>query len=81
MGFSSWNHFGMGVSAPLLLDVADAFVSTGLRSAGYVYINSDDGWLDKNRTGGATGLLRPSATFTNASDGIKAVADALHAKG
>ena len=43
MGFSSWNHFGMRVSAPLLLDTADAFSSTGLKRSGYVYINTDDG--------------------------------------
>lgn len=82
MGFSSWNHFGMRVSAPLLLDVADAFKSTGLQDSGYIYINTDDGWNDKNRSlGEQTGALHPAATFTNATDGIKAIADGLHAKG
>ena len=40
----------MGVTAPLLLETADAFASAGLRDAGYIYINTDDGWLDFNRT-------------------------------
>ena len=39
MGFSSWNHFGMGVTAPLLLDVADAFTSTGLCVL-YIYLGT-----------------------------------------
>eukprot|EP00040_Diaphanoeca_grandis_P031936 m.192325 g.192325 ORF g.192325 m.192325 type:complete len:645 (-) comp32461_c0_seq1:111-2045(-) len=77
MGFSSWNHFHMGVSAELLLDTADAFTSTGLQSAGYVYINSDDGWLDLNRT--VDGQLHPATTFTNGT--LKDLADGLHAKG
>ena len=67
----------MGVSAPLLLETADAFISTGLRDANYTYINTDDGWLDLNRT--ASGQLQPSATFTNAS--MRALTDALKAKG
>ena len=50
MGWSSWNHFHMGVSAPILIDTADAIKATGLRDAGYVYINTDDGWSDFNRT-------------------------------
>lgn len=77
MGFSSWNHFSMGVSAPLLLDVADAFVSTGLRDAGYTYINTDDGWLDYNRTADGS-ALHPATTFSNST--IKALTSALHEK-
>jgi alpha-galactosidase len=38
MGWSSWNHFGMRVSAPLILDMADAFTARGLRQAGYRYM-------------------------------------------
>ena len=79
MGFSSWNHFHMGVSEPLLLDVADAFVSTGLLGAGYNYINSDDGWNDLNRTAG--GALHPASSFTNSSRGLSDLTDALHQKG
>lgn len=82
MGFSSWNHFGMRPSAPLLLDTADAMAETGLLSSGYVYINTDDGWLDKNRTeGGKTGALHPSSYFSNETDGIAALASGLATKG
>lgn len=66
----------MGVTAPLLLETADAFESAGLRDAGYIYINTDDGWLDFNRT--ASGELHPSAHFTN--DSMNTLTDALHKK-
>ena len=71
------NHARQGVSAPLLLDVADALQSSGLRDAGYVYVNSDDGWLDLNRT--ADGSLHPTSQFTNAS--VKELSDWLHRRG
>jgi alpha-galactosidase len=61
----------------LLLATADSFISTGLDKVGYLYINSDDGWLDLNRT--AAGTLHPATTFTNGT--LKAVADGLHTKG
>ena len=66
----------MGVTAPLLLETADAFASAGLRDAGYIYINTDDGWLDFNRT--ASGELHPSVHFTNES--MNTLTDALHKK-
>ena len=46
LGFSSWNKFGMGITAPVLLEVADAFASSGLQAAGYLYLCTDDGWMD-----------------------------------
>ena len=48
MGWSSWNHFGNNGShchctlgAAGLMETADAFVSSGLRDAGYKYVNMD----------------------------------------
>ncbi len=43
MGFSTWNHFQGNVDDALLREVAQAMVSTGLRDAGYVFLNLDDG--------------------------------------
>jgi alpha-galactosidase len=78
MGFSSWNHFGMMVTAPLLLDQADAILSTGLQAAGYVYINTDDGWNSFNRS--RNGGLQPSSHFSaNGTYTMNALTDALHA--
>jgi alpha-galactosidase len=77
MGFNTWNHYGGSVSAEILLETADAFIKTGLRDAGYVFINSDDGWLDQNRT--IDGKLH--ARSDKFPDGVKAVSDGLHGKG
>lgn len=44
MGWSSWNHYHMGVTAPILLETADAMKETGLRDVGYVYVNTDVSW-------------------------------------
>ena len=42
MGWNSWNKFQCNVSEALIRQTADALVSTGLRDAGYVYLNVDD---------------------------------------
>ena len=41
-GFNTWNKFGCSVNATILTTTADLMVSTGLRDAGYEYVNSDD---------------------------------------
>ncbi len=45
MGWSSWNTFALDISEQLIKEQADAMVSTGLASAGYKYINIDDGYF------------------------------------
>src|SRR5579863_5947083 len=47
MGWNSWNHFADKVSDAVVRAQADAMVSSGLRDAGYVYINIDDTWEGK----------------------------------
>ena len=39
MGFNTWNSYHCNVDENILRRVADAFVSTGLASAGYTYVN------------------------------------------
>lgn len=60
----------------MLMEIADSMVSSGLRDAGYKYINLDDGW--------AIGRY-PNGTFMHDPDlfphGIKPVADYIHSKG
>ena len=46
MGFNDWNSFGCDIEAQDFYDMADLFVSSGLREAGYEYINIDDCWMD-----------------------------------
>ncbi len=77
MGWNSWNKFGCHVSAALIEQTADAMVSSGMRDAGYRYVNIDDCWMAKQRD--AQGNLQAdSVTFPQ---GIKGVADYVHAKG
>ena len=44
MGWNSWNHFAEKVDDATIRATADALVSTGLRDAGYIYLNIDDTW-------------------------------------
>lgn len=44
MGWSSWNKFQGDINEQIIVQITDAMVSSGLRDAGYVYINIDDCW-------------------------------------
>ncbi|QNA87171.1 glycoside hydrolase family 27 protein [Sphingomonas sp. So64.6b] len=74
MGWSSWNKFAEHIDDRAIRAMADAMVSSGLRDAGYVYVNIDDGWQG---TRGPDGELRPNDKFPD----MKALADYVHAKG
>jgi alpha-galactosidase len=74
MGWSSWNKFAERIDDTTIRAIADAMVSTGLRDAGYRYVNIDDGWQGAR---GADGELRPNAKFPD----MKALADYVHARG
>ncbi|MET8560245.1 NPCBM/NEW2 domain-containing protein [Streptomyces flaveolus] len=79
MGFNNWNstHCRADFNASMVKGIADLFVEKGLKDAGYQYVNLDDCWALPDRD--ANGKLVPDpARFP---DGIKAVADYVHAKG
>ena len=79
MGFNNWNTTGCSgtFNEAMVKGVADKFVSTGLKTVGYQYVNIDDCWAEPNRDN--NGNLVPNHTrFPN---GIRAVADYVHAKG
>jgi alpha-galactosidase len=44
MGWNSWNKFRNQVSDKMVREMADAIVRTGMRDAGYIYVNIDDTW-------------------------------------
>eukprot|EP00124_Ichthyophonus_hoferi_P003137 Ihof_evm2s255 gene=Ihof_evmTU2s255 len=49
MGWNPWNQFNCAnMTEKDVRDMADAMVSTGMRDAGYVYINLDDCWQNCN---------------------------------
>src|SRR5437867_7469567 len=44
MGWNSWNKFACDVNEQLVRETADAMVASGLKDAGYQYVNIDDCW-------------------------------------
>jgi len=76
MGWNSWNHFGCDVSDRLIRETADAMVASGMRDAGYRYVVIDDCWQVVRDAQGR--LVADSARFP---DGIKPLADYVHAQG
>jgi len=76
MGWNSWNKFGCDVSEQLIRETADAMVSTGMRDAGYQYVNVDDCWHGQRDS---LGFIQPDAG--RFPSGIKALADYVHARG
>jgi alpha-galactosidase len=44
MGWNSWNHYGVHFTDRDVRSTADIIAVNGMREAGYLYINIDDGW-------------------------------------
>jgi alpha-galactosidase len=76
MGWNSWNRYTCGIDESLIRRQADAMVSTGMRDAGYRYINVDDCW--QSSRDGAGNIVADPARFPS---GMKALGDYLHARG
>jgi alpha-galactosidase len=74
MGWNSWNHFAGRVTEQDVKDAADALVSSGMRDAGYVYVNIDDTWEGERD---ANGVLHTNSKFPD----MKALGDYIHSKG
>jgi alpha-galactosidase len=74
MGWNSWNYFADKVDDKGIRAAADQIVATGMRDAGYVYVNIDDTWEGERD---ASGVLAPNAKFPD----MKALADYVHSKG
>ena len=74
MGWNSWNHFAGRVSDADVRAAADALVSSGMRDAGYIYVNIDDTWEGQRD---AQGVIHTNDKFPD----MKALADYVHSKG
>jgi len=74
MGWNSWNHFAAKIDDATVRAQADAMVKSGMRDAGYRYINIDDTW---EGTRDASGVIHPNSKFPD----MKALADYVHSKG
>lgn len=76
MGWSSWNKFACDINEAIIRDIADKMVETGLRDAGYIYLNIDDCWHGPRDENGFI-----TADPEKFPSGIKALADYVHSKG
>ncbi len=76
MGWNSWNKFGCNVSEQLIKEIADAMVTSGMKKAGYQYVNIDDCWQVSRDSAG--NIVADPVRFPS---GIKALADYVHSKG
>ena len=74
MGWNSWNHFHDKVDDAAVRAQAEAMVSSGMRDAGYTYINIDDTWEGERD---AKGNIQTNSKFPD----MKALADFVHSKG
>ena len=74
MGWNSWNHFAGRVTDADVRAAADALVSSGMRDAGYIYVNIDDTWEGPRN---AQGEITTNSKFPD----MKALADYVHWKG
>ena len=74
MGWNSWNYFAGKVTDKDIRASADQIVATGMKDAGYVYVNIDDTWEGQRD---ANGVLHSNDKFPD----MKALADYVHSKG
>ncbi len=74
MGWNSWNFFADKVTDKDIRAAADQLVSTGMKDAGYNYVNIDDTWEAERD---ANGELHTNSKFPD----MKALADYVHSKG
>ncbi|HET6706922.1 RICIN domain-containing protein [Amycolatopsis sp.] len=77
MGWASWNTFAAKIDYNTIKAQADALVATGLKDAGYSYVNIDEGWWQGTRDS-AGNITVDTAEWPG---GMQAIADYLHSKG
>jgi alpha-galactosidase len=76
MGWNSWNKFACNVSEDMIRSMADAVVKSGMKDAGYEYVNIDDCWQVSRDAQG--NIVADPQRFPH---GMKAVGDYIHSLG
>ncbi|WP_264068892.1 glycoside hydrolase family 27 protein [Mycolicibacterium komossense] len=76
MGWNSWNS-GIEINDQSIRETIDAMVSSGMRDAGYSYVNLDAGWAAPERN--SSGELMPDARRFPL--GLKPLVDYAHERG
>ncbi len=75
MGWNSWNVFHENINEEQIKQIADAMVSSGMKDAGYQYINLDDNWMAARENGK---MMVDRSRFPHGMDGL---ADYIHGLG
>jgi alpha-galactosidase len=78
MGWSSWNQFGDDINEAIVTGTIDAMVANGMRDAGYVFVNLDDGWQRYKGSRKSHPLEYDPVKFPR---GIAYLAEYAHARG
>jgi len=76
MGWNSWNKFACDVNEDMIRSMADAMVKSGMKDAGYEYINVDDCWQVSRDAKG--NIVADPQRFPH---GMKALGDYIHSLG
>ena len=76
MGWNSWNKYACNVSESLIMGMADAMASSGMKDVGYEYVVIDDCWQVSRDENGE--IIADKDRFPH---GIKYLADYIHSKG
>src|SRR6202789_1945890 len=76
LGWNSWNKFACNVNEQMIESMADAVVKSGMKDAGYQYVNIDDCWQVSRDAKG--NIVADPQRFPH---GMKAVGDYIHALG
>ncbi|MEJ2054557.1 MAG: glycoside hydrolase family 27 protein [Calditrichaceae bacterium] len=76
MGWNTWNTFACDINEQLIHDAVDAIVASGMKDAGYTYVNLDDCWHGQRDS---LGFIHPDPE--KFPSGMKALGDYIHSKG
>ncbi len=77
MGWSSWNAYFTNINASVIEAAANAMVSSGMKAAGYQYVNIDAGWWSGTRDSSGNITVDQSKW----PGGMQALASYIHSKG
>ena len=71
-GWNAWNSIRCeGLNENLIREVADAMVSSGLRDAGYTYVNIDDCKSDRVSRRLLRRLIQPTLTLSSHAPAVR----------
>lgn len=77
MGWNTYNTFNLDINEQLIIEQAEAMANSGLKDAGYRYINIDDGYFGGRDPETGRLLIHP----TRFPNGLKNLVDHIHSLG